>query len=96
MSNDSQQIVSKAWNFAHVLRDDSLSYMAYTEHLAFLLLLKMADKMTKLPFRRPDKREQAVPFADLCTRQWLAQEPTSWQLVGSSAAARLSEAKPHP
>jgi len=46
MSNDSQQIVSKAWNFAHVLRDDSLSYMAYTEHLAFLLLLKMADKMT--------------------------------------------------
>jgi hypothetical protein len=31
MSNDSQQIVSKAWNFAHVLWDDGLSYLAYTE-----------------------------------------------------------------
>lgn len=26
MSNASQQIVNKAWNFAHVLRDDGLSY----------------------------------------------------------------------
>jgi type I restriction enzyme M protein len=30
MSNDSQHIVNKAWNFAHVLRDDGLSYMAYS------------------------------------------------------------------
>ncbi len=29
MSTDTQQVVSKAWNFAHVLRDDGLSYMAY-------------------------------------------------------------------
>ncbi len=28
MSTDTQQVVSKAWNFAHVLRDDGLSYMA--------------------------------------------------------------------
>ena len=40
MSTDSQQIVSKAWNFAHVLRDDGLSYMAYTEQITFLLFLK--------------------------------------------------------
>ena len=53
MSNDSQQIVSKAWNFAHVLRDDGLSYMAYTEQITFLLFLKMADEMTKPPFNRP-------------------------------------------
>lgn len=33
MSNASQQIVNKAWNFAHVLRDDGLSYMAYMFHL---------------------------------------------------------------
>mgnify|MGYP000075105983 CR=1 FL=1 len=31
MNNATQQIVNKAWNFAHVLRDDGLSYMAYTE-----------------------------------------------------------------
>src|ERR1043166_2280885 len=52
MSNDTQQIVSKAWNFAHVLRDDGLSYMAYTEQITFLLFLKMADEMTKPPFNR--------------------------------------------
>jgi type I restriction enzyme M protein len=53
MSSDSQQIVNKAWNFAHVLRDDGLSYMAYTEQITFLLFLKMADEMTKPPFSRP-------------------------------------------
>jgi type I restriction enzyme M protein len=31
MSNPTQQIVAKAWNFAHVLRDEGLSYVAYTE-----------------------------------------------------------------
>ncbi len=52
MSTDSQQIVSKAWNFAHVLRDDGLSYMAYTEQITFLLFLKMADELTKPPYNR--------------------------------------------
>lgn len=38
MNNATQLIVNKAWNFAHVLRDDGLSYMAYyTEQIAFLL-----------------------------------------------------------
>lgn len=31
MANDTQKIVNKAWNFAHVLRVDGLSYLAYTE-----------------------------------------------------------------
>ena len=53
MSNASQQIVNKAWNFAHVLRDDGLSYMAYTEQITFLLFLKMADEQTKPPYKRP-------------------------------------------
>ncbi|NLF09402.1 MAG: SAM-dependent DNA methyltransferase [Pirellulaceae bacterium] len=43
MSTATQNIVNKAWNFAHVLRDDGLSYMAYTEQITFLLFLKMAD-----------------------------------------------------
>ena len=53
MTNDSQQIVNKAWNFAHVLRDDGLSYMAYTEQITFLLFLKMADEKTKPPYNNP-------------------------------------------
>ena len=52
MSNDSQQIVNKAWNFAHVLRDDGLSYMAYTEQITFLLFLKMADEQARPPVNR--------------------------------------------
>jgi type I restriction enzyme M protein len=52
MSNVTQQIVAKAWNFAHVLRDEGLSYMAYTEQITFLLFLKMADEQTKPPHNR--------------------------------------------
>ena len=52
MSNASQQIVNKAWNFAHVLRDDGLSYMSYTEQITFLLFLKMADEQSKPPYNR--------------------------------------------
>ncbi|NBT36139.1 MAG: SAM-dependent DNA methyltransferase, partial [Betaproteobacteria bacterium] len=52
-NNQSQQIVNKAWNFAHVLRDDGLSYMAYTEQITFLLFLKMADEVTKPPYNKP-------------------------------------------
>ena len=64
MSNDSQQIVSKAWNFAHVLRDDGLSYMAYTEQITFLLFLKMADEMTKPPYSPAAHRTGEAWLAD--------------------------------
>jgi len=47
--NATQHIVNKAWSFAHVLRDDGLSYMAYTEQITFLLFLKMADEQSRLP-----------------------------------------------
>jgi len=52
MTTDTQQIVNKAWNFAHVLRDDGLSYIAYTEQITFLLFLKMTDELTKPPYNR--------------------------------------------
>ena len=52
MPNDTQQIVNKAWSFAHVLRDDGLSYMAYTEQITYLLFLKMAHEQTQAPWNR--------------------------------------------
>lgn len=52
MSNHISHIGNKAWSFAHVLRDDGLSYMAYIEQITFLLFLKMADELTKPPFNR--------------------------------------------
>lgn len=47
MTNDSQQIVNKAWNFAHVLRADGLSYMSDTQRITYLLFPKMAFEQTK-------------------------------------------------
>jgi type I restriction enzyme M protein len=57
VNNAIQQIVNKAWNFAHVLRDGGLSYIACTEQITFLLFLKMAHEQT-LP---PHKRAPIVP-----------------------------------
>jgi type I restriction enzyme M protein len=39
MSNE--QLVSKVWNYAHVLRDQGISYGDYIEQITFLLFLKM-------------------------------------------------------
>jgi type I restriction enzyme M protein len=69
MSNDTQQIVSKAWNFAHVLRDDGLSYMAYTEQITFLLFLKMADELTRPPHDRPPIVPPEFGWAELLKRE---------------------------
>src|SRR5208282_898457 len=67
MSNPSQQNVSKAWNFAHVLRDDGLSYMAYVEQITFLLFLKMADEQTKPPYNRKPIVPAGFDWASLLT-----------------------------
>lgn len=70
MTTDTQQIVNKAWNFAHVLRDDGLSYMAYTEQITFLLFLKMAHEQTKPPYNRPmTERREA----------WRKWKPNRWR-----------------
>ena len=36
-----EQLVAKVWNFAHVLRDDGVSYGYYVEQITYLLFLKM-------------------------------------------------------
>jgi type I restriction enzyme M protein len=35
-------IVNKVWNYAHVLRDDGVSYGDYVEQITYLLFLEMA------------------------------------------------------
>jgi len=50
--NDSNQIVSKLWNYCDILRDDGLSYGDYVEQLTFLLFLKMDDERTKPPYNK--------------------------------------------
>ncbi len=74
MSTDTQQVVSKAWNFAHVLRDDGLSYMAYVEQITFLLFLKMADEQTKPPYNRKPLVPKGYDWASLLTNEGDALE----------------------
>src|SRR6204780_5323069 len=34
-------LVQRVWNFAHILKDDGLAFMDYTEQITYLLFLKM-------------------------------------------------------
>ncbi len=53
MSNDSSAIVSKVWNYAHVLKNAGVGYGDYVEQITYLLFLKLADEMTELGFDNP-------------------------------------------
>ncbi|WP_225204460.1 type I restriction-modification system subunit M [Novosphingobium huizhouense] len=46
MSNE--QLVAKVWNYAHVLRDQGISYGDYVEQITFLLFLKMDQERADL------------------------------------------------
>lgn len=41
MMHDSRGIIQKVWSYAHVLKDDGLAFMDYTEQITYLLFLKM-------------------------------------------------------
>ena len=43
MSNE--QLVSKVWNYAHVLRDQGISYGDYIEQITYLLFAKRLDDL---------------------------------------------------
>jgi type I restriction enzyme M protein len=49
-------IVQKVWNYAHVLKDDGLAFMDYTEQITYLLFLKMAwERRAVMPNRIPSR-----------------------------------------
>src|SRR5579863_5885040 len=41
-----QALISKVWNYAHVLRDEGVSYGDYVGQISFLLFLKMDEERT--------------------------------------------------
>lgn len=43
-----EQLVSKVWNYAHILRDQGISYGDYVEQITFLLFLKMDQERDEL------------------------------------------------
>ncbi len=58
-SPTASQIGTRVWSYAGVLKDDGLSYMAYVEQLTFLLFLKMADELSRPPYKQPNR----IPIA---------------------------------
>ena len=51
-NNQSQAIVSKVWNFCHMLRDDGVSYGDYLEQITYLIFLKMAFEYSQPPYKQ--------------------------------------------
>ena len=43
-----EDLVAKVWNYAHVLRDEGVSYGDYVEQITYLLFLKMDDERGRL------------------------------------------------
>lgn len=74
MSNHSQQIVQKLWNYCNVLRDDGLSYGDYVEQLTFLLFLKMAHERSLLPGSQPSVIPEKYNWPSLLARDGDALE----------------------
>ncbi len=48
MSTEPNNLVQKVWNYAHVLRDQGISYGDYVEQITFLLFLKMDQERSEL------------------------------------------------
>lgn len=55
--NDARRLADKIWSYAHLLRDDGVGVLEYTEQLTYLLFLKMAHERAT----RKLKPEQIVP-----------------------------------
>lgn len=54
---DTRRLIDKLWSYCHVLRDDGVGALEYTEQLTYLLFLKMAHERAT----RKLKPEQIVP-----------------------------------
>lgn len=71
--SDSRRLVDKLWSYCHVLRDDGVGVIEYTEQLTYLLFLKMAHERAT----RRLKPQQIVP------------EEFSWQHLLDAEGAEL-------
>lgn len=67
MSQTASVLVQKVWNYAHVLRDEGLGFMEYTEQITYLLFLKLASEQDgarhayEIPARYSWKRLRSIP-----------------------------------
>jgi type I restriction enzyme M protein len=74
MGNEAATIVQKLWSYCNVLRDDGVSYGDYVEQLTYLLFLKMADEMSKPPFKKESKVPEKYNWETLAKKDGDALE----------------------
>lgn len=83
-----EQLVSKVWNYAHVLRDQGISYGDYVEQITYLLFLKMdAEREALLGEVRRCRRSGAgrsspVPMAT----RWSCSTAARWRIWAARTA----------
>lgn len=68
-----EQLVSKVWNYAHVLRDQGISYGDYIEQITYLLFLKMDQERVDL-LGEPSAVPDAWNWTQLVTKEGDALE----------------------
>lgn len=61
MSKDTSSIVSKVWNYAHVLKNAGVGYGDYIEQITYLLFLKLAEEREELGYDNPIPDEYQWP-----------------------------------
>ncbi|MBI2899891.1 MAG: SAM-dependent DNA methyltransferase [Planctomycetes bacterium] len=88
MTNHSQQIVQKLWNYCNILRDVGLSYGDYVEQLTYLLFLKMAHERTLPPYNQrsaipPDDKGGRLDWPSLLARDGDELEKHYRHILGS-------------
>jgi len=69
---DSSAIVSKVWNYAHVLKNAGVGYGDYVEQITYLLFLKLAEEMSELGYDDPIPTDYA--WSKLCSQDGDALE----------------------
>jgi type I restriction enzyme M protein len=55
MNQTASALVQKVWSYAHVMRDDGLSFLDYTEQITYLLFLKLAWERASVAERKGEE-----------------------------------------
>ncbi|MEW6079735.1 MAG: class I SAM-dependent DNA methyltransferase [Thermodesulfobacteriota bacterium] len=79
-------LISRVWNFAHVLRDDGVGYGDYLEQITYLLFLKMADEMSRPPY---NKNIHFPKIKDTEGHELPDGEPCDWPTLSRKRGAEL-------
>lgn len=83
MPSATSALVQRVWNYAHVLRDDGLSYLDYTEQITYLIFLKIA-------WERATSSQQASTDPQFCWGKLISTDDTKLAQTYQAILRKLS------